>query len=86
MIGIIQRNGNRRKTKRFSGLCTGENNILHVSSTQLFCTLFSQYPADSIADIALSTSVRTYDAGDTVMEFKYDLIGKGFESLYFDTL
>jgi len=86
VIGIIQSNGYRCKSQRFSGLCTGKNDILHISATQLFCTLFTQYPADSITNVALSTAVRAYNAGDTVMEFKYDLIGKGFESLYFDTL
>lgn len=35
-----------------------KNDILHISATQLFCTLFTQYPADSITNVALSTAVR----------------------------
>ena len=51
---------------------------------QLLDLLLTEHPADCIGNIALSASVRSHDAGDAVVEFKYDLIGKGFESLYFN--
>lgn len=65
-----------------SCLCTGENNILHISSSQRPGTLFTQHPSHRITDIALSTSVRTYNTGDPVMKFKIDLLGERLKSLY----
>ena len=86
MVRIIQRDRNRSETQRFSGFCPGENNILHVSASKRFGTLLSQHPAHCISDITFSTSVRTYNSGNSIMKFKIDLLGKRFEALYLNVL
>ena len=86
MVRIIQSDSHIGKSLGLSRLRTGEDHILHGGTSELFYLLFTEHPADCIGNIALSASVRANDAGNSVVEFKYDLISKGFESLYFDTL
>ena len=84
MIPIIQGNCYISKSLRLSKLCTGENNVLHTGTAQLFDTLLTQYPADGIGYIAFSASVWAYNACDTIVKFKKQFIGKGLKSLYFN--
>ena len=86
MVRIVQGDRHIGKSLGFSCLCAGEDHVLHGRTSELLYLLLTEHPADCVGNIALSTSVRTNDAGDSVVEFKYDLICKGFESLYFDTL
>ena len=57
-------------TKRFSALRSRENDILHGRTTELLDTLLTKYPADCIRYITFSASVRSYNTGNTIMEFK----------------
>ena len=86
MVRVIQCDSHIGKSLGFSHLRTGEDHILHGGTSELFYFLLTEHPADCIGNIALSASIRTNDAGNSVVEFKYDLIGKGFEPLDFDTL
>ena len=86
MVCIIQRDRHRRIPQRFSQLCTGKNNILHIAATQLLGTLFTQYPAHRIGNITFSAAIWSYNTSDTVMELKFNFIGKGLKSLYLDAL
>ena len=85
MVGVVQGDGHIGKSLGLSRLCAGEDHILHGGTSELLYLLLTEHPADCIGNIALSASVWANDAGNSVVEFKYDLIGKGFESLYFDT-
>ena len=68
----------------FSCLCPGKNNILHISAAELFCTLFSQNPPDSISYIAFSTSIWTYNPCNSIMKFKVYFLCKRFKTLHFN--
>ena len=59
VVGIVECNCNRRVAERLSRLGSGENNILHISAAELLGALFAEHPAHRIANIALSTAVRT---------------------------
>ena len=50
-----------------------ENNILHVAASQLLGTLFSEYPAHRISNIAFSAAVRAYNTRNAIVKFKIDL-------------
>ena len=76
MIGIVQRDGNIGKAHRFSGLCSGKDDILHGGAAQLPDALFPQHPAHRVRDIALAAPVRSYNGSDPVMKLKIDLIGE----------
>jgi len=45
--------------------------------------LFTDDPADTVDDIALTASVRTDDTGDTFIEKNIGFVGKTFETLDF---
>ena len=85
MIAVVQSNGNIGVAQRFSGLCSRENNILHAGTTQLLDALFSQHPSYRVRNVTLTAAVRSYDTGDSVVELKYDLIGKWFEPVDLNT-
>ena len=82
MVTVVHGNSDIGKSQRFSGLCTGKNNVLHIASTKLLGALLSQYPAHRIAYIALTAAVRADNSRNSVMEFKYNFIGKRLKSLY----
>ena len=82
MIRIIQCDGHIGKTYRLSIFRSCKNNILHIPASKLLGALFSQNPADCIANITFSAAVRSYDAGDPVMKFKIYFLCKGFKSLH----
>ena len=86
MIRIIQSDSNGSITERLSVLSAGENHVLHISSAELLDSLLSEHPAHSVGHIALSAPVRAYDPGDPVMEVKFNLVCKRFESLHFYVL
>ena len=79
------RYGNISKAKRPARLRPRKNNILHRGPAQLLDSLLTQHPPDRIRDIALSASVRSHNSGDAVVEFKFNLVGKGLEALNFNT-
>lgn len=84
MVGIVECNCNRRVAERLSRLGSGENNILHISAAELLGALFAEHPAHRIANIALSTAVRPYNAGNTVVELQNGFVGKRLKSLHFN--
>ena len=86
MVGIIQGNGHIGKALWLSDLRSREDNILHGSASQLLCALLTEHPAHRVGNIALAASVRPYNTGNSVVELKQDLVGKGFESLYLNAL
>ena len=85
-VTVIQRDGHRGIAQRFSRLRAGKDNVLHIAAAELLCALLAKDPADRVADIALSASVGTHDAGHAVMKIKLCFSGKGFESLHLDRL
>ena len=84
MVGIVKCNCNRRVAERLSRLGSGENNILHISAAELLGALFAEHPAHRIANIALSTAVRPYNASNTVVELQNGFVGKRLKSLHFN--
>jgi len=76
MVGIIQCNRYIRIAERFPVLRTRKNNILHGRPTQLLDRLLSKYPAHRIRNVTFSTSVRSYNARDSLVEFKYNFVCK----------
>ena len=86
MIGIIKGNRHIRIPQRLPCLRTRKNDILHGCPSQLLDPLLSQHPAHSIRNITLSTAIRSYNARNAIMKLKFDLVCKGFESVYFNTL
>ena len=67
----ITSDANRGITYRLAKLRTGKNNILHLTASKLFRTLFTQNPAYSITNIALTTSVRPHNTCYSVVKLKY---------------
>lgn len=45
--------------------------------------LLTDHPPDAIDDIAFTTSVRSHDTGDVVVEVDDGFISKTFKSFYF---
>ena len=76
MVGVVQSNGDTGKALGLSRLCSGEDDILHAGASKLFDLLLSQHPAHCVRNIALSAAVRSHNTGNSVMKFKYDLVGK----------
>ena len=85
MVPVIQRNGYICIAHWFSKLCTGENNILHRCTTELFNSLFTKYPANRICYITFSTTIWAYNSCNTIMKLKVDFICKGLKSMNFNT-
>ena len=84
MVAVVKGNGNIGKSQRFSRLRTGEDNILHIAPSELFGALLAKNPADRIAYVAFSASVRSYDSGNSVMKFEIDFLCKGLKPLHFN--
>ena len=60
--------------------------LFKLAAPELLDPLLAQNPAHGVRHVALSASVRSDDARDPVMKIEYDLVCKGLESLYLDTL
>ena len=86
MVGIVQSDRNRRVTQGPAVLRTREDHILHRAPSELFDPLLSKHPAHCVCHIALAASVRADDPRNAIVEIKFYLICKGFESLHFYTL
>ena len=78
---IIDQNGNFRKAQCLSIFRTGKDDILHLIAAQTFCTLFPQYPANSIGNITLAAAIWANDCRHTGIEFQFYFFRKGFETL-----
>ena len=85
MIAVVQGNGHVGKPLGLSHLGSRKDDVLHAGAAQLLDALFAQHPAHGVGHIALSAAVGAHDTGDAVMEFKYQLIGKGFKPLNLNT-
>ena len=83
MIAVVKSDGDRSKTERLPRLRAGKYDILHIPPAELLCALLAKDPADSVAYITFSAAVRSHDTCDSVMKFKIDLLGKGFEPVHF---
>ena len=83
-VGVIQRDGDHGESDRLPVFRSGENNVLHIAAAQRLGALFSENPADRIADIAFARPVWTDNSGDTIMKFQPCSERKGFEALHFD--
>ena len=59
---------------------------IDIRGGKLFDTLFTKYPANCIRNITFSTTVWSDNTCDSIMKIKHNLICKGFESMYFNTL
>ena len=82
MIRIIQRNRHIRITEWLAVFRTCKNNVLHGRPTKLLGTLLTKYPTHCVGNITLSTSIRSYNPCNPIMEIKYDFIGKRLKSMY----
>ena len=72
-------------------LCTAvlrsvEDDFLHLSAAEFFGTLLTENPADRVADIALSASVRTDNCCDALIKINHGRIGKRLKSVNFQSL
>ena len=76
MVRVVQSDGYAGKALGLPRLRTGEDDILHTGASKLFDLLLSQHPAHRVGDIALAAAVGSHDAGDSVMKFEHDLVGK----------
>ena len=85
MISVVQGNGHIGKPLRLSKFGSGKNNVLHGSAPKLLDPLLSQHPADCIGYIAFSRSIGAYNAGNSIMKFKDNFVGKGLKALNFNT-
>jgi len=81
MIGIIESNGDGSEPNRFPVLGSRKNDILHPAAAKGLCALLSQYPSDSIGNIALAASVWSNDRCLPFIEMQNYSIGKGFKPL-----
>jgi hypothetical protein len=85
MVAVVQGDSHVGKSLGLSHLGSRKDDILHAGAAQLLDALLTQYPAHGVGYIALAAAIGTHDAGDAVMEFKYQLIGKGFKPLNLNT-
>ena len=60
-----------------------EHEAIKVLTPQLADLLFSDYPADTIYNIAFATAVRTNNTGDILVELNNCFVGKTFETFNF---
>ena len=70
MILIADGNGYISISQRLTKLRSRKDDVLHLGTTKLLGTLLTQYPTHGIGNIALSTSVRSYNRRNTIMKFK----------------
>ena len=76
MVRVVQSDRYISKSLRFSRFGSGKDHVLHTGASKLFYFLLTKYPANSIGNITLTTAVWTYNTGNTIVEFKHDLICK----------
>ena len=84
-VSVIQCDRHIGIAQRLPHLRTGKNNVLHGRAPKLFYLLFPQHPAHRIRHVAFAGAVRPHNAGNAVVEFKGNFIGKGLKALYFYT-
>ena len=61
MTAVIKYKTHFRKIDRLSRFCTCKNDILHIRTSERFCTHFTDNPTNSVGNITFSAAVRTYD-------------------------
>ena len=83
VLGILEGEAYFSQTAGTSGFTTVEDQSFEVFASQGGDLLLTNYPADGIHDIALTTSVGTNDAGDTLVEVDNCFVGKALEPLDF---
>ena len=83
-VGIVNGQRDTCKAGGLAGAGSQEDDILHLLSAQAAGGLLAEHPAHRIANIALSTAVRPYNAGNTVVELQNGFVGKRLKSLHFN--
>ena len=83
VLGILECEAYFSQTTGTSCFTTIEDQGFEVFTSQGGDFLLTNYPADGIHDIALTTSVGTNDAGDTLVEVDNCFVGKALEPLDF---
>ena len=81
---VVELKRHFRKRHGLSDLSTVEYYVLHAFSAQSLCALFAQNPTDRVGDVALAAAVRPDNTRDTVVDFYYLAVGKGFETENFN--
>ena len=61
-----------------------EDDVLHLRPTHGTRTLFAEDPTDRVGDIRFSAAVGADDGGHALLEHEFEMIGKGFKSMYFE--
>ena len=73
-LGEIQRNFS--KTERLTGLGAVENDISHFAAAKRFGRLFTQNPADSVADVGFAAAIRADDRGHAFVKIEGRFVGE----------
>ena len=73
-LGEIQRNFG--ETERLAGLGAVENDISHLAAAERFGRLFTQNPADGVADVGLPAAIGTNNGGHAFVEIKDCFVGE----------
>ena len=85
-VTVVDQQRDFRHPPGFSRSRSGKDHFVHFSAAQRLRTLFAQYPADRITDVAFTTAVWTYYTGDPAAEIYGNRLRKGFEPMHFDFL
>ena len=80
-IRIVNGEGDLCSTERRFVRSPRENDILHGSTAQGFCTLLPHDPGQSVDDVGFPRTIGPHDAGDAGFELERGGLGKRFESL-----
>src|SRR4029450_5071214 len=75
-----------RGRRRFAGIATAEDHVLHLVAPQALGALLGHPPGDGVGDIALATAVRADDGRDALIEGQLGAIGKRLEAVDLETL
>ena len=80
-VTVVKGQGNLAVRRAFSFLGSAENDVFHFRPAQDPRTLFTEYPAYSVADIAFPGPIGPDDAGNPLIEDDFRPVHEGLESV-----
>ena len=66
---VVHVEGHFAVAHRLARVSTVKDKVLHVLTTQVFCTLFTKYPADSIGNITFTATIWSNDTSNRLIKF-----------------
>src|SRR5690606_12705122 len=80
---VVKGEGDFGQIRGLTGLCSVENNVLHLFRPQHFGALLPYYPTDGIDDIGFAAAIRADNSRDALVKIDGYLFAKTFKTFDF---